>query len=76
MPQDLKVYDRAVEARDVIFRLQQQMRGCEIVEFAAPWIDTDQIGFPYEHSADIFWNRREEEEDPKYYSSKEGEDPT
>jgi hypothetical protein len=48
MPYDLKVYDKIVEARDKIFQLQQAMRGCEIVEFAAPWIEP----------ADLFWNRQ------------------
>ena len=51
MPQDMKVYDRVVEARDAVFRLQQKMQGCEIIEFCAPWIDPDQIGFTYEHPA-------------------------
>jgi hypothetical protein len=75
MPQDLKVYDRVVEARDVMFRLQQQMRGCEIVEFCAPWIDSDDISYLYEQPADLFWNRREEDPEPYYLHNTE-EDPT
>jgi hypothetical protein len=58
--------------RDAVFKLQQQLHGVEIEVFAAPWVDPDEIGFPYKHPADIFWNRREE--DPEYYA--EGEDPT
>lgn len=48
MPDDLKVYDRIVEVRDAIFMLHNQMHGCEIVEFAAPWIEP----------ADIFWDKK------------------
>jgi hypothetical protein len=44
---DLDVYDRVVEVRDAVFRLHNQMHNCEIVEFAAPWIDP----------ADIFWEK-------------------
>ena len=50
---DLRVYDKIVHVRDVIFQLQQMLHNCEIVEFAAPWIDP----------ADIFWERKEEEEE-------------
>lgn len=31
---DLKVYDKVVQVREVIFQLQQMMHGCEIVDFA------------------------------------------
>lgn len=72
MPDDSKVWDRIAVVRDAVFKLQQQLRGVEIEVFAAPWIDPDQIGFPYESPVDIFWNRWEE--DPEYYA--EGEDPT
>ena len=50
---DLRVYDKIAHVRDVIFQLQQMLHNCEIVEFAAPWIDP----------ADIFWERKEEEEE-------------
>lgn len=63
MPQDVKVWDRVAEVRDAVFRLQQQLRGCEIAIFAEPWIDPDDIGFPYESPADIFWERKKEEEE-------------
>jgi hypothetical protein len=51
MPEDVKVYDRIMEVRDAVFRLQQQMRGLDIIEFVAPWIDP----------ADIFWEKKEED---------------
>lgn len=35
MPEDLRVYEAIVQARDYIFRLQQIMHGCEIVVFAS-----------------------------------------
>jgi|SRR5215218_155373 len=47
MPEDMRVYNDIVQARDAIFRLQQIMHGCETVEFAAPWIEP----------ADIFWDK-------------------
>ena len=53
MPHDLKIYEKIVHVRDVVFQLQQMLHGCEIVEFAAPWIDP----------CDIFWERKEEEEE-------------
>jgi len=49
MPEDIRVYDHIVEVRDTIFRLQQSMRGCEIVEFASSGLD-DVIT-----PADWFW---------------------
>jgi hypothetical protein len=53
MPEDLKVYDRIAEARDAAFRLQQQMRGCEIVVFTSSGLDD----VAYENAiADLFWN--------------------
>jgi hypothetical protein len=51
MPDDMQVYDKIVHVRDVIFQLQQMLHNCEIVEFAAPWIDP----------ADIFWNKKKED---------------
>ena len=51
MPEDVKVYDRIMEVRDAVFRLQQQMRGLDIIEFVAPWIDP----------TDIFWEKKEED---------------
>jgi hypothetical protein len=57
MPDDLKVYERIVEARDAVFRLQQQMHGCEIVEFACSELD-DVV---YENAlADLFWDREKQ----------------
>jgi hypothetical protein len=34
MPDDMRVYDYIVQVRDAMFKLQQSMRGYEIVEFA------------------------------------------
>jgi hypothetical protein len=51
MTNDLKVYDRIVEVRDAIFRLHNQMHGCEVVEFAAPWVEP----------ADLFWHKKKED---------------
>jgi hypothetical protein len=48
---NLRIYDKIVHVRDVIFQLQQMLHGCEIVEFAAPWIDP----------ADIFWEKGKQE---------------
>jgi hypothetical protein len=73
MPNDCKVWDRIAVVRDAVFKLQQQLRGVEIEVFAAPWIDLEDIGFPYKSPGDIFWDRRKEE-DVEYYA--EGEDPT
>jgi hypothetical protein len=39
--EDLKVYDKIVQVREVVFQLQQMMHGCEIVDFTAPWVDDD-----------------------------------
>jgi hypothetical protein len=72
MPDDWKVWDHIAVVRDAVFKLQQQLRGVEIEVFAAPWIDPEDIGFPYESPRDIFWDRRKE--DPEYYA--EGEEPT
>lgn len=72
MPDDCKVWERIAVVRDAVFKLQQQLRGIDIEVFAAPWIDPQDIGFPYNSPADIFWNRREE--DAEYYAE-EG-DPT
>ena len=33
MPEDFKIYNAIVSIRDYIFRLQQMMHGCEVVEF-------------------------------------------
>jgi hypothetical protein len=35
MPEDMKIYDAIVNVRDYIFRLQQLMHGCEIVDFCS-----------------------------------------
>jgi hypothetical protein len=57
MPEDLKVYDRIVEARDAAFRLQQQMRGCEIVVLTNSGLD-DVV---YENAiADLLWDREKQ----------------
>ena len=72
MPDDWKVWDRMAVVRDAVFKLQQQLRGVEIEVFAAPWIDPEDIGFPYESPGDIFWDRRRE--DIEYNA--EGEDST
>ena len=63
MPDDWKVWDRIAVVRDAMFKLQQQLRGVEIEVFAAPWIDPEDIGFPYESPGDIFWDRRKREEE-------------
>ncbi len=73
MPDDWKVWDRIAVVRDAVFKLQQQLRGVEIEVFAAPWIDPEDIGFPYGSPGDIFWDRQKEE-DVEYFA--EGEDPT
>jgi hypothetical protein len=52
--EDLKVYDRVVEVRDALFRLQQQMRGLQIVEFACSGLD-DVV---YQNTLnDMFWDK-------------------
>jgi hypothetical protein len=35
MPEDLRVYEAIVQVRDYMFRLQQMMHGCEIVDFCS-----------------------------------------
>jgi hypothetical protein len=50
MPDNLRVYDYVVQTRDAIFRLQQAMRGLEIIEFSAPWIEPN----------DLFWEEEQE----------------
>jgi hypothetical protein len=60
VPEDLKVWNRIAEVRDAVFRLQQQMRGCEIAIFCKPWIEPEDVGFPYESPADIFWDRKKQ----------------
>lgn len=51
---DIRVYDNVVEARDAIFRLQQAMRGCEIVEFATSGLDD----IVYQRKLnDLFWDK-------------------
>ncbi len=72
MPDDCKVWDRIAVVRDAVFKPQQQLHGVEIEVFAAPWIDPEDIGFPYESPGDIFWDGREEY--VEYYA--EREDPT
>jgi hypothetical protein len=39
MPDDMRVYDYIAHVRDAMFRLQQSMHGCEIVEFACSGLD-------------------------------------
>ena len=73
MPDDCKVWDRIAVVRDAVFKLQQQLHGVEIEVFGAPWIDPEDVGFPYESPGDIFWDRWEE--DVGYYAEG-GEDPT
>lgn len=65
LPEDLNVWDRIAEVRDAVFRLQQQLRGCEVAVFAAPWLDPDDVGFPYDLPADIFWEKKKENEKEK-----------
>jgi hypothetical protein len=45
MPEDMKVYDRIVEAQDALFRLQQQMHGCDIVHFAGVVGEREEEGY-------------------------------
>jgi hypothetical protein len=40
---DLEVYEYVVQAQDALFRLTQVMRGCKIIEFAAPWIEPSEL---------------------------------
>ena len=71
IPEDLKVWDRIAEVRDAVFRLQQQMRGCEIAVFCEPWIDPEDIGLPYESPGDIFWGeKKKDSDDEKEYHPK------
>jgi hypothetical protein len=69
MPDDCKVCDRIAVVRDAVFKLQQQLHGVEIEVFAAPWIDPEDIGFPYESPDDIYWDRRKE--DVEHYEDEE-----
>lgn len=69
MPDDIEIYDRISEARDALFRLQNQMRGCEIVEFASSGLDD----MTYQATLnELFWdkNRRRQR---GYYNSEEEE---
>jgi hypothetical protein len=43
MLDNLRVYEYVVQTRDAIFRLQQAMRGLEIIEFAEPWLDPEDV---------------------------------
>ncbi len=64
MPDDWKVWGPMAVVRDAVFKLQQQqLHGVEIEVFAAPWIDPENIGFPYESPDDVFWDRRKQEEE-------------
>jgi hypothetical protein len=66
MPGDLKVYERISEARNAAFRLQQQMRGCEILVFTSSGLD-DVV---YENAiADLFKDREKQ----NAYDSEEDE---
>jgi hypothetical protein len=56
MPDNLRVYDYVVQARDAVFRLQQAMRGLEITEFSAPWIEPN----------DLFWEEEQEKNKEDY----------
>jgi hypothetical protein len=51
MPDNMRVYDYVVQARDAIFRLQQAMRGLEIIEFAEPWIEPNDVLYWEEEQA-------------------------
>jgi hypothetical protein len=53
MPDNMRVYGFIVLTRDAMFKLQQTMYNCEIVEFAAPWIEP----------ADIFWEKKTDDDD-------------
>lgn len=66
MPDDMRVYDHVVQVRDAVFRLQQSLHKCEIIEFACGGLD-DVIDASSWSLADLFWDRtgdgEEEEED-------------
>jgi hypothetical protein len=58
MPEDLKVYDRIVEARDAAFRLQSQMHDCEITEFCNSGMDEA----VYQNTLnEMFWDRAKQD---------------
>jgi hypothetical protein len=53
MPEDMGVYDHIVQVRDAMFRLQQSMHGCEIVEFVCSGLDDTTAT----STDDSFWRR-------------------
>lgn len=58
MPEDISVYDRVSEVRDAIFRLQQAMRGCEVVEFASSGLDD----MTYQATLnELFWDKNKQQ---------------
>jgi hypothetical protein len=59
MPEDMRVYDHIAQTRDAMFRLQQSMRGCEIVEFACSGLD-DTTTTTTEEDIDYFSWRRDD----------------
>jgi hypothetical protein len=48
---DTKVYDAIVVGQDSLFRVTQIMRGCEIIEFAEPMIEPNDV---------LFWEEEQE----------------
>ncbi len=39
MPDDFELYQHIVEARDAVFRLLQEIRGCKVIEFGWSGLD-------------------------------------
>jgi hypothetical protein len=57
-PNNLKVCDRVCEVRDALFRLESQMRGCEVVEFCCSGL----YDFVYQKTPnDKFWDKAKQD---------------
>jgi hypothetical protein len=73
MPEDIQVWDRIAAVREAVFKLQQ-LHGVEIEVFSAPWIEpfdkddhdiisSSEVTPPFSSPADLFWDKREKEDD-------------
>jgi hypothetical protein len=61
MPDDIAVYDYVVQARDAIFRLQQAMQGCEVIDSTPATSGLDGIYADYQATLDdMSWNEEKQ----------------
>lgn len=58
---DIAVYDYVVQARDAIFRLQQAIRGCEVIDSPPATSGLDDMYNGYQTTLnDLFWNQEKQ----------------